>query len=307
MYKRQPYSVSGGTATFTALTKTGAAISARSDFGMVGDATSGVIFGGQNESNTRLNDFYSYSVSGSTITITALTKSGAAISARRNMSMLGDSTSGLIGGGNTPTLVSDFYRYSISASTVTLTALTKAGESVHGFADLAIAGDLTSGVISSGRTWDHYTISGDTITFGRVGHFTRGTISDRHSLGMVGNASAGLVFGGNDYSVRLNDAYYYTVELNSGLYEANQTALTKTGAIPARSNFGMVGNIYSGLIYGGFGQPFSRLNDMWMYRTNATRGGTAPTSGLMLTQCLTQTAYDAISTKDPNTLYFITG
>ena len=84
--------------------------------GMTGSTTRGVIFGGLTGSNTRTNDFYSYSVSGGTVTVTALTRSGSSISARNSMGMAGSATSGVIFGGSTGsnTRSSDFYTYTAS-------------------------------------------------------------------------------------------------------------------------------------------------------------------------------------------------
>ena len=107
----------------TALTSAGASISARAYMGMVGTATSGIIFGGR--SATYLNDFYSYSASGGTVTLTALTRAGASISTRFRMGMVGTATSGIIFGGyDGTTRLNDFYSYSASGGTVTLTAPT---------------------------------------------------------------------------------------------------------------------------------------------------------------------------------------
>ena len=130
--------------------------------GMVGTATSGIIFGGR--SIPDLNDFYSYSVSGGTVTLTALTRAGASISGRRSMGMVGTATSGIIFGGRSIPDLNDFYSYSVSGGTVTLTALTRAGAS----------------------------------------------ISTRSSMGMVGTATSGIIFGGWSGTTRFNDFYSYS-------------------------------------------------------------------------------------------------
>ena len=208
------YSVSGGTVTLTALTRAGASISGRHSMGMVGTATSGIIFGGW--SSTRLNDFYSYSVSGGTVTLTALTRAGASISGRLDMGMVGTATSGIIfgGWGGTITYLNDFYSYSVSGGTVTLTALTRAGASISGRLDMGMVGTATSGIIFGGQStapfndFYSYSVSGGTVTLTaptRAG----ASIPARHSMGMVGTATSGIIFGGRS-SANLNDFYSYS-------------------------------------------------------------------------------------------------
>ena len=78
--------------------------------GLAGSATSGIIFGGLDRSSY-YNDFYSYSVSGGTVTVTALTRSGSTISGRTRTGMVGGATSGIIFGGYDRGLRNDFYSY----------------------------------------------------------------------------------------------------------------------------------------------------------------------------------------------------
>ena len=174
--------------------------------GMVGDATSGVIFGGY--SGNYLNDFYTYAVSGDTVTLTALTSAGASISARGAMGMVGDVASGIIFGGidNNGGYHNDLYSYSVSGGAVTLT---------------------------------NHTIAGDTIGI-------------RYAMGMVGDVASGIIFGGQNSSTR-------------------------------------------------------HLNDFYSFDTSAPPVVTPPPPVMLRTLCLTQVQYDAISAKDPDTIYLITG
>ena len=133
--------------------------------GMAGSATSGIIFGGEHTNTTYLNDFYSYSVSGRTVTVTALTRSGS-ILARSYMGMAGSATSGIIFGGEhtDTTYLNDFYSYSVSGGTVTVAALTRSGSSISARTAMGMAGSATSGIIFGGydgrRRNDFYTYTG---------------------------------------------------------------------------------------------------------------------------------------------------
>ena len=246
------YSVSGGTVTLTALTRAGASISARFSMGMVGTATSGIIFGGTAGSTTYFNDFYSYSVSGGTVTLTALTRSGVSISGRSAMGMVGTATSGIIFGGRTRTRFNDFYSYSVSGGTVTLTALTRAGASISARQNMGMVGDTTSGIIFGGYSAPNlndfysYSVAGSTITLTAL---TRAgaSISARFGMGKVGTPTSGIIFGGYSTTI-LNDFYSYSASGGT----VTLTAPTRAGAsISARAYMGMVGTAASGIIFGG--------------------------------------------------------
>ena len=186
--------------TTTLLAKTGT-ISARSDMGMVGDADSGLIFGGRGSSGD-LNDFVKYEVSSGTVTLTTLTKAGATIAARSGMGMVGSETSGIIFGGlSGSSYLSDFYKYEVSGGTVTITSLTKRGVTIAGTSDMGMLGDVTSGLIFGGRVtggylinFYKYSVSGNSITLTAATH--RGSIPSRGNMGMIGSASDALIFGG---------------------------------------------------------------------------------------------------------------
>ena len=117
------YAATGNNLTWSRLTLSGTRPPARRQPGMVGTATSGIIFGGRSSSSARYGDAYSYSVSGNTITITPLTVVGT-ISARSSFVMLGSGTGGIVFSGSpSGTTGNLFQRYARSGSTITWTAL----------------------------------------------------------------------------------------------------------------------------------------------------------------------------------------
>ena len=67
----------------------------------------------------------------------------------------------------------------------------------------------------------------------------------------------------------------------------------------------MVGDIYTGIIFGGRGTRGADLNDFVIYVSNASRATFSSRYGLMNNACVTQAEYDALPVKDANTLYFI--
>lgn len=138
------YSVSGNTITWTSLTNAGSTPSARHYCWMQGSGTSGIMMGGNLSSH--YNQFYSYSVSGGTITWASLTRAGDTIpsASGRTDSMVGDATSGVLW-----TAADDFYTYSVSGTTATVTKHVELGD--HPLSsDVAIVGDTTSGYIIGG-------------------------------------------------------------------------------------------------------------------------------------------------------------
>ena len=246
------YTVSGGTTTITTLTKTGASISAREEMGMVGDATSGVIFGGS--ARGTFNDFYKYDVTSGSVAITALTKAGATIASRHDMGMIGDATSGIIfGGASGSRYYSDFYSYAVSGNTVTLTALTKAGASISAREEMGMVGSETAGIIFGGWTGSadlsdfySYSIAGGTVTLTALTK-TGATIAGRRDMGMIGSATSGVIFGGRRLSSPYDDFYGYSVAAST----VSLTKLSKSGSIEPRSEMGMVGTATDILIFGG--------------------------------------------------------
>ena len=243
----------------TRLSVTGS-ISARYNVGMVGNDTSGIIFGG-----TETNDFYKYEVSGNAITVTRLSVTGS-ISARYNMGMVGNDTSGIIFGGyyydgNTDhdNYYNDFYKYEVSGNAITVTRLSVTG-SIPARDSMGMVGNDTSGIIFGGNYYDtdndddtyyndfyKYEVSGNAITVTRLS--LTGSIPARYNMGMVGNNTSGIIFGGTTSNRRTNDFYKYEVSGNA----ITVTRLSVTGFAPFLSRMGMVGNDTSGIIFGGFG------------------------------------------------------
>ena len=274
--------------TLTSLTTSGSSISARQGMGMVGSATSGLIFGGHSGS-AALNDFYSYSVSGGTVTITALTSSGASISGRHEMGMTGTATSGAIFGGrdarNAP--LNDFYSYSVASGTVTLTLLTKkgTGSSIGDRSDMGMAGLGHGGAIFGGRStvllgdFYRWVALGSAVTITSLTKAGTGSnISARWAVGMVGTFSRGAIFGGAGSRGNSGHFYSYSISGRTGTI----TALTQSGSsISARHDMGMAGDDTGGAIFGGY-DGTNRLNDFYSYSisgaavtlANLTKSGT---------------------------------
>ena len=142
----------------TTMTKAGADIPILSSCAIVGDKTSGIIFGGANASRAVVNTFYKYVISGSTITLTLLTRSGASPHGVYASSMIGNSEFGIIFGGsvgtsNTSSQLSNQFRYyKVDGDTITLTALTRLGTNITGRRYASMIGDPNhlGGIIYSG-------------------------------------------------------------------------------------------------------------------------------------------------------------
>ena len=240
------------------VTATGS-IEQRTDMGMVGTPSSGIIFGGRNNSAgpqqidlKYLDDFVQYSGS-DTLTLTSLTKTGT-ISARSNMGMAGNATSGLIfGGRGTGGDLNDFIKYTVSSGTVTVTTLTKAGDPISVRSGMGMVGNETSGIIFGGLSGSSYLsdfykyeVSGNTVTITAL--TKSGTISGRTDMGIRGDTTAGLIFGGRGSGGYLSDFIKYSVSSD----DITLTATTHSGSIiTPRSNMGMIGSAASSLIFGG--------------------------------------------------------
>ena len=246
--------VTGDTVNVIALTKTGAAIEGRNEPAVAGDSTSGIIFGGNSHSSPGYSTFFGYARSGNTVTIRALTKAGSSISGRIGVGIVGDATTGIIFGGlSTANRRNDFYRYVVSGSTITLTALTRSGASIAGRYNPGMVGTTSTGIIFGG--WNNptrfndfwrYVISGNNVTITALSRAS-GTITARNYPGMAGNATAGLIMGGNT-GVANNDFYTYSVSGNQ------VTVVSKTNVgdiLPVRVQGIMVGTANTGVIAGG--------------------------------------------------------
>lgn len=210
------YAVAGSTVTLTAMTVAGT-FPAQSVFSMVGDTSSGLIYGGLQTFPPNLNDFYRYVTSGDTITFTVLTKAGAAITNRYGVSMVGDATSGLFFGGRTGNGDrSDFYRYSIAGSTITLTLLTKSGNSPPSMYGASIVGDKTSGIIFYGQAGSTQQsgvfryVATDTAVNIRSVTKSGSSPNARSFMTAKGDTTSGILFSGRAGSTTYSDFYSYS-------------------------------------------------------------------------------------------------
>ena len=332
------------TVTITSLTKSGATISGRANSQAVGTASTGLIYDGWTGS-AYTNDWFRYTVSGSGVSLTALTKAGVTISG--GGTLFGTPTAGII------FRTGSFYRYAVSGNTVTISSLTRSGSVSLGYGP-RVVGDTTAGIIFRGTNdggfntgWYRYAVSGSTVT---VTSLTQsGTLSGRENPILVGSSTAGLIIGGYESSrgITLSDAYRYSLSSNtltvtslsktgtgslSGRALGDATSgivfgdgdwrnaasdnfvkysvsgnvitvapLTNSGTISGRQQPAMAGDANSWIMFGGRTAFRTRVSDFY----SCSRLVSAPPE--LSSRCLTQAQYDAISTKDPNTLYFITG
>lgn len=201
------YSFSSNTdtsATFTQLSTTGYAIPARFFMGMVGEADSGLIYGGTTDGSANATDFVRYVRTGSSVTLTSLTFAGDTNVPRRQMGMSGNATAGLIFGGYSTTRLNDFVRYTVSGNTVTLTNLTQMGDTIsvrNALSMMSIDGDGVRGLIFGGNMngvrqndFYYYRVDGNNV---HVSNLTKtGSIGARQLANMVGDMTGGIVFGG---------------------------------------------------------------------------------------------------------------
>ena len=254
--------------TVTALT--GQTVSGRAFGSIVGDAESGVWFGGLSAAGTNLQDFRTYAVNTTANTVNAAptTAVGTVPEARRFQGMDGTKTLGMIyGGQGNVGNINTFTRYSVAGSTVTFTDLTLSGTLTARRA-MGFAGNATSGAIFGGFTtarvndWFKYEVSSNTVTTTAL-TVSGTTISARNAHAMVGDGTTGIVFGGRDSTGRLNDFYHYRIAGTT----VTVTTLTATGTITARQVPAMVGNDRSGLIFGGLTDA-GRTNDFVRYVTS---------------------------------------
>ena len=263
---------SGGAATLTALMKTGDAIDARKDFGMVGSKTAGLIFGGEGAGGTYHSDFYRYTVASDTVTLKVLTKAGVTIPALAGLGMVGNATTGLIVMGRTAatTIASKVYRYVVASNTVTISELTLPATGITPRYLFGIAGDVVEGIIyggASGATaslsdFYRYTVAGSNITYTTLTHV--GTLpAARQAPEFAGNAISGLLFGGvnrtGSTTTYLNDCYRWEVAHNNIRFYTQII----TVPIAARSSAMITMTPTAGVIYGGQGS--AEYNDLYTF------------------------------------------
>ena len=218
------YTIDDDNVTLSEVTAGGDTIPNLYGMGMVGTETAGLIFGGAENATTYHSDFYRYALSGSNVTITKLTKAGASITDRYRPAMTGTATTGIIYGGqaspslNPRPILNDFYRYSVSSNTVTLTDLTATGDTIVGTdtqntADQGYAkilGDATTGIIFKETNEIYaYKVTANNIAISLI---TKSEVSYRRGLGFVGTGTKGLIFGGVFGSSYLGDFLRVTLK-----------------------------------------------------------------------------------------------
>ena len=250
------YSVASNAATVTNLSVTGSIAPSRY-VGIVGDATSGAIFGGYNGS-INLGNFYKYSVASNRVTVTAFAQT--TISPRHAPSMVGNLASGLIFGGKGTSLFNDFYRYTTGSNSVSITTLTLAGDTIAPRNGAGMVGDTTSGIIFGGSAelstpgtdganndFFKYVVDSDTVTITKLTK-VGDSIPARNYMGMTGDVNSGLIFSGYSGTAYLSDRLFYLVT-GDNIYVK---LLTNAGAsITSRNAFGMVGDATTALVFGG--------------------------------------------------------
>ena len=167
---------SNGNYTFSSLPSYGNVYSyqrRRSHFGIAGDTSAGIIFGGRRSGNL-LNDFIRYTATSSRITWARPSLSGVRPAVRRQMGVAGTATQGVIFGGRSSSSAryNDAYSYSVSGNTVTVRRLTASG-TISARGSFAMMGtSATAGFVwgGSGRPapnnlFVRYAVSGSTITW----------------------------------------------------------------------------------------------------------------------------------------------
>ena len=262
------YVVVGNIITITPLTKIGS-IPGRVGFGLVGNALTGLIFGGWNNSG-HLGDFFRYSVSGNNVTLTNLTISGT-IPPLYYMGMTGTDTVGVIFGGSSSGKTSftdftfpvenKFYRYAVSGNAVTITQALNSGDVISPRSHLSMVGDSHTGLVYggwSGATGQRlggpfrYSLRDISIpvptqaTSTGTQYTKSGTISNRQQVGMVGTVALGLIFGGST-GVYNNDMYRYASSNNA----TTITRLNVVGSPNVVADPLMIGSETAGIIFGG--------------------------------------------------------
>ena len=136
------------------VTPEGDTVPSRGRYGMVGDTTSGLIFGGDGEPNLR-NDFITYIVSGHNVKLKVLNNRGY-IPPMHGMGMVGDKNAGLIFGGLTGVNEDNraFYRYDVDGDDVHITRMAGCNP-FHQFANQGVyGGSVSSGFYYGGHNAD---------------------------------------------------------------------------------------------------------------------------------------------------------
>ena len=256
---------------FTTLTLSAASTyTPRDRADIVGDATSGIIYGGQTLEPyivgrphqvipTSSDDIYAYSISGSEITITPLTVVGGALGARLETMWIGSGSAGLVVGGKTfdrddtlniinLTYPSDFYSYTNDGSTLTLTPLTILGSTGISITDRngsLIVGDANSGILQTDLdAFATYSVTGTNVTVTALTNAGASFAPYRHGGG-VGDIDSGVIFSNSRQRVAFYRRVGDTIEFSAipETRPASGYALTSDRLV--------VGNSMSGYLHNG--------------------------------------------------------
>ena len=273
------YSIAGNTATITALTISGITPAAVSASAMVGDATTGIIFGGgRSDTITRSNTFYRFVVSGNTVTVTQLSLSGS-ISPRYGHAMVGNATTGIIFGGTSDDgsghflTSNDFFRYTVSGANVSVTRLTVTG-TIPRRINPGMVGDATTGLVMGGRTntspFDtnmvhRYVVSGNNVTVTAMtlaGSVPAAGRNPRFS----GTATTGILFGPRPGAQTVSSFHRYDVEGTTITF----TSMSHSGTFTPRRTTTMTGDGNTVVMFGGRTAAQGYTNDFIRIAAPAT-------------------------------------
>ena len=315
--------------TVTALTRAGTSGLPLSWGASIGTATAGIGFGGFNSSSAEQNTWYSFTVDTSTNTVTyaTLTVSGITIPARWHVQMTGTPTAGIVGTGyrDSPNVkwFSDFFKYSVSSTTVTVTGLLKTGAFVADREGVILVGDDSTGLLMGGYSQYSSTL-GRASDSARINYrdvylytvdSTENTINfvELNKQGDVpANLTHGRGFGGADHGMILDGAgnwYYYQVISGNIVFEEASLSSNLKGI----SQVGLT-NAYGSqavLIFGGGRElpSFARQNTFYKLGYSVTTPFAEEEEGSLYpfrnVVCITQAEYDNIAVKDPNVIYLI--
>ena len=204
-------------------------------------------------------------MSASTITLTALARTGTPRGVSFGWFYGGDGTSGLIVGTHDSRNIKPYYRYAVSGNTVTTTTLTRAGATPHYDLEHAtLIGDGTSGVFFGGYNYSSrvpvlgaalygYSVVGNTVTLRQIR--TSALTVGRVYPVWAGSKTTGILYGGRggEFTDDWDDNFY---RYNFTATTASATQLTRAGSTFTASKNArprLFGDAISGLIltYGG--------------------------------------------------------
>ena len=303
-------SVASGTATVKKITPTGDDMPIRWGHGMVGDASTALVFGGTNFSDAAgvtsvtYDDFYRITATATTATIKKLTKSGDTIPAGARVQMIGTVTAGIIFG-----IDANVYQYNVTANDVRITAIRGAAIEMSRVRDATVVGTATAGMIFGGHV--NYAVSNRfikyTVTPARTEAIdTTGTLQaqitamralfQRFLTTVVTDPDSGVTGQGTTASpVRLSNPFTDVDEANlnrlanepTGTGGLKVTAAnvsvtatqivrkSSTTAIPIRDGAVVLGDQTNGVVIGGISASAADSSGVWRYNVDTSNEVTA--------------------------------